>query len=250
MSPTALSPQPSTTASHESSGPKPPSFPFAKTGQQDALRHLSSVLTRHLSTLTSTISGYADLLTEARSREEQRTIAMNVMEASTRIDDLLADLRYYSRPLEPAMRTVSVKEVVKSAIDLLEREDRGQVCSKIEPSAARDIEADPQLLRQALLNLLQNAVEATDPTDDILLRATGAEDHQHEEPRITFEVWNDGEINLENPSSVFAPFFSAHPQRLGLGLPIAVHVAECHGGTLELTTNCVDDGGTCFSLTV
>ena len=63
-------------------------------------------------------------------------------------------------------------------------------------------------------------------------------------------VWNDGEIELDDPSVVFQPFYSARPQHLGLGLPIAAHIAEQHDGSLRLSTNSVADGGTCFTLQV
>ncbi|MFB6273795.1 MAG: sensor histidine kinase [Salinibacter sp.] len=210
---------------------------------------MSSVLTRHLGTLTSTISGYADLLVDAQNDQEQRDIAMNLLEASTRIDDLLADLRHYSRSLEPAPRVVSVPETTKGAVQLLSDSERARVCKRVEPPAAGEIEADPRLLRQALLNLLQNALEASEETEDVLLRAT-ADDTASLDTTVAFEIWNDGEIPVDDPAELFQPFYSTRPQRLGLGLPIAAHIADQHGGTVQLTENSAADGGTCFTLRV
>lgn len=232
-----------------SAHPETSSFPFTDASQNDALKQLSCVLTRHLGTLTSTISGYADLLVDAHDNQDQREIAMNLMEASTRIDDLLADLRHYSRSLEPAPRTVPIPEIVKGSILLLSDEEQDRVCRKVEPPAAREVDADPRLLRQALLNLLKNALEASDDSEDVLLRATLDTDDQLD-TTVAFEVWNDGEISVDTPADLFQPFYSTRPQRLGLGLPIAAQIADQHGGTVQLETNSAADGGTCFTLRI
>lgn len=249
MPPPSASPAGSNSTVDETSPPEVSSFPFAAPGQQDALKQLSSVLTRRLGTLTSTISGYADLLVDTQADQEQREIAMKVLEATDQIDDLLADLRHYGRSLEPTFRPVSVPEVAQSAIRLLSTHDQERVHQKVEPAAEREIEADPRLLRQALLNLLQNALEATDATTDVLLRVAG-DDPEDPDPAVAFEVWNDGEIGLDTPTKLFQPFYTTRPQGLGLGLPIAAHIAVQHEGTVQLTTNSAAEGGTCFTLRI
>lgn len=207
------------------------------------------MLTDQLGTLTTTISGYADLLVEDRSPKEQREIAMNVLEASARIDDLLADLQHYSRSLEPVPRTVPASHVARGAIHLLAPEQQTRVRHRVEPQASQTIEADPRLLRQALLNLLQNAIDATDASDDILLRTT-VRDEPAEEGPLAFEVWNSGEICLDDPDKLFRPFYSTRPHQLGLGLPIARHIASRHGGSVRLSANDANEGGTCFTLRI
>jgi signal transduction histidine kinase len=227
--------------------PTPP--PFGTASQRDAVQRLVSVLADRLGTLTSTISGYADLLVEDQSSREQREIGMNVLEASTRIDDLVADLQHYSRSLEPSPRTVPAAQVARGAVHLLTSGQRSRVRHHVEPPADRTMEADPRLLRQALLNLLQNALDATDPSDDVLLRTT-THTETAETPRLAFEVWNSGEICLDDPTKLFCPFYSTRPRQLGLGLPIATHIANQHGGSVHLSTNDSDEGGTCFTLQI
>lgn len=246
------SPVPSSAASDSSvhgdeAEPSPP--PFVTASQREAVQRLVSVLSDHLGTLTSTISGYADLLVDHQSSQEQREIGMNVLEASTRIDDLVADLQHYSRSLEPSSRTVSAAHVARGAVHLLTPEQRSRVRHRVEPPADRKMEADPRLLRQALFNLLQNALDATGPSDDVLLRTT-IRTETAEMPRLAFEVWNSGEICLDDPTKLFRPFYSTRPRRLGLGLPIATHIANQHGGSVQLSTNDADEGGTCFTLRV
>jgi len=234
---------------NSSDQPETSSFPFTNASQHEALKQLSCVLTRHLGTLTSTISGYADLLVDVHDEQDQREIALNLMEASTRIDDLLADLRHYSRSLEPAPRTVSIPKIVKGSVHLLSEDEQNCMCWRVEPPAAREIEADPRLVRQALLNLLKNALEASDNSEDVLLRAISDDDNRLD-TTVAFEIWNDGEISVDDPAELFQPFYSTRPQRLGLGLPIAAQIADQHGGTVELSTNSAENGGTCFTLRI
>jgi len=215
-------------------------------GHDEALKHLTSVLTRHLAPITDTIARHADRLVDAPDPKCRRESAMDVLAASARIDDVLAALRHYSRPVDASAQRVPVADVVEDTVCLLDDPAQARVRTKVEPEADGPLDADPALLRQALLNLLTNALEATTAPQTVLLRAARAD----AAPQVAFEVWNDGEIDLDDPSVVFQPFYSARPQHLGLGLPIAAHIAEQHGGSLRLSTNSVADGGTCFTLQV
>ena len=230
---------PSETEHADGAGPLAPAG-----GQHDALKHLTSVLTRHLAPLTNTIARHADGLVDAPDPQRRRESALDVLAASSRIDDLLAALRHYSRPTEASPHPVPVPEVVADTVALLDDAAQARVRTKVEPEADGRIDADPALLHQALLNLLTNALDATTAPETVLLRVARST------PQVAFEVWNDGEIALDDPSAVFQPFYSTRPQHLGLGLPIAADIAEQHGGALRLSTNSTADGGTCFTLQV
>lgn len=212
----------------------------------EALRPLSALLTHRLSTLTSVIAGHADLLVDAASPQEQRQIAMSILEAATQIDDLLADLHYYSRPIQPVIRPVLVHDVVHDVARLLETSDRERIVWEVLPPSACTIDADARLLHQALLGLLQNALDATTSSDSVLLRA--ALDEDGAVPAIAFEVWNEGVIELEDPMRIFQPFFTTRARHLGIGLSIVGNIAKRHGGTLQLAANSPAEGGTCLRL--
>ena len=213
----------------------------------NAPRQLAALLTHRLSTLTSTISGYADLLIDTPEVQEQRKLVMNVLEATTEIDDLLADLRYYSRPLQPTPRPLRVRAVARDVTGLLDAPHHERVRWDVTPDEDGEIHADPQLLRQALLGLLQNALQATAPAGTVHLRIRLAGE-EAKDWHVAFEVWNDGVIALDNPQHVFQPFFTTRARQLGLGLPIARDIAEQHGGHLELTSSNPESGRTCFTL--
>jgi signal transduction histidine kinase len=104
--------------------------------------------------------------------------------------------------------------------------------------------ADPGLLRQALLALLQNAFDASPAGKQVVLRVLCDARRR----AVCFNVWNEGVILLHDAETkVFEPFFTTKARNLGIGLPLARRIAETHGGSLYLAANDALQG-TCFTL--
>jgi two-component system nitrogen regulation sensor histidine kinase NtrY len=102
---------------------------------------------------------------------------------------------------------------------------------------------DPELLEQALINLLRNAVEAVAgmPSPRIEIEC-----HQSTS-QIAFDVRDNGRgLPNEEPGRLLTPFFSTKPGGGGIGLSIARHVALAHGGQLNMRRRA--SGGAEFSL--
>lgn len=108
---------------------------------------------------------------------------------------------------------------------------------EVDLCAEMTIPADPDLLEQALLNLIKNAVEAARETRGrvrICWKRTGDLLHIHVE---------DTGPGIANPDNLFVPFFSTKKEGSGIGLTLARQIAEGHDGSLQLanredTTGC------------
>jgi two-component system nitrogen regulation sensor histidine kinase NtrY len=103
--------------------------------------------------------------------------------------------------------------------------------------------ADPELIEQALINLISNAADAVDgaaePAIDIRCELR--------ETRIAFEVIDNGKgLRDAERDQILLPFFSTKPNGSGIGLSVARHVALAHGGQLDINAN--ESGGCTFSL--
>lgn len=102
---------------------------------------------------------------------------------------------------------------------------------------------DPDRLRQAVLNVCLNAVEAMQDGGVLLLRLSADENH------VMLDVVDNGPgIPPELLSRIFDPYFTTKSQGTGLGLVIVMNIVEAHGGSVQVTSE-PDQGTTVhFSL--
>ena len=210
----------------------------------ESLAHLAEVLGHRLRGLVASIEGFTDLLADTLISREQRELALKILEGTSRIERVLADLQLYGEPLEPIMLPVRVDEILQDLLLPLDREDRSRIELDSSSAGATMLSGDPFLLRQALLVLIQNALEATKKEGRI--RVDARLDGSH----VLIDVWNQGFIDVDRAGQiVFVPFYTTKAANLGVGLSIARRVARLHGGGVELTANSVPDG-TRFTLSV
>jgi C4-dicarboxylate-specific signal transduction histidine kinase len=102
---------------------------------------------------------------------------------------------------------------------------------------------DRELLEQALINLLRNAVEAVAGMPSPLIEIECSQSNT----QIAFDVRDNGRgLPDEEPDRLLTPFFSTKPGGGGIGLSIARHVALAHGGQLNMRRRAT--GGAEFSL--
>lgn len=114
--------------------------------------------------------------------------------------------------------------------------------SSVRPKALT-LEADPELLEQALINLLKNALEAVRGRPGAAVRlGVRLEDGQ---AALIVEDNGPG-LPAGDPEAVFVPFFTTKPGGSGVGLTLARQIALTHGGRLEHRDR--DGGGTVFRL--
>jgi len=92
------------------------------------------------------------------------------------------------------------------------------------------LDADPDLLEQAMINLLKNAVDAVRGREGAAVRLTCA----LEEDQLALTVADNGPgLPTDDPEGVFVPFFTTKTGGSGIGLTLARQIALSHGGRLE-----------------
>ena len=86
-------------------------------------------------------------------------------------------------------------------------------------------------LKQAVLNLVLNALQATPPGGRVVVRTAG------DRRRLLVAVADDGEgMSAETREKAFTPFFTTREEGTGLGLPLVRRIVEQHGGHVEIAS--------------
>ncbi len=101
---------------------------------------------------------------------------------------------------------------------------------EVQPPALK-MSGDPELLAQAMINLLRNAIRATADSDEPVLRFA-----IHRQPRgqVRIEIRDNGPgIPPDRRDDIFLPFYTTHKGGSGVGLSFARQVALAHGGSIS-----------------
>jgi two-component system sensor histidine kinase HydH len=166
-----------------------------------------------------------------------------VLREVDRLETLLKEMLDFSRPMDLHLSVEDIKRLVESTLPLVEAEgERRNV--RIETGwGARvpSIRCDQERIRQALLNLLLNAIQASPDGERVEIRARQAG------ARALIDVVDRGPgIPVELRENIFLPFFTTKSEGTGLGLPMALKIVQAHGGRLRAMEN--PDKGTIFRI--
>jgi len=160
-----------------------------------------------------------------------------------RLDHLVRDFLAFAKPAPLEPRPVEVGALLASTAGLIAPEaEAARVELSIDAAAAPpSVAGDAERLRQVLLNLTRNALEAMQGRGGHLtLRA------RHEGETVEIEVEDDGP-GFPNDLPVFDAFFTTKDQGTGLGLSLAHRIVADHGGTIRVASR---PGRTCFTFTL
>lgn len=166
----------------------------------------------------------------ARQEEDFTVIA----EAVRHVDGIVGNFLEFSRRPRLSLRTISPALVVDGALRLLENRVATFPVSLTVTRAPKlpDIYADPEQLREALLNILLNACEAMEYSGNLYVEEKLLS-YRDSGLFVAVTVRDSGPgIPAEILHEIFTPFFSTKEQGTGLGLPIAKGILEEHGGDL------------------
>jgi nitrogen fixation/metabolism regulation signal transduction histidine kinase len=129
-------------------------------------------------------------------------------------------------------RPVRVGELVEQVVALYQGVRPGLAVLVQDLSGGREVLLDPEQIRQALGNLVDNAVEASPSggTVEVVARSEGSD--------LVLEVADQGEgITVPDPEVLFQPFFSTKGRGSGVGLALVQRIITDHGGVVRLQPN-------------
>jgi len=149
-----------------------------------------------------------------------------------RLDDFVSEFLRFARPPKLNVERLPMTPLVSDLAAFITPEfSKKGVALSLESGSPETARVDGFQLKQAILNLVLNALRATAAGGHVVLRTAG------DDRRFEVSVIDDGEgMAPETREAAFTPFFTTRPEGTGLGLPLVRRIAEHHGGWVELTS--------------
>ena len=162
-----------------------------------------------------------------------------ISEEIRHVDTIVQNFLEFSRPPKLKIQSVSPSIVVDEAIALLEHRLKSyDVGVSVEREQyLPEIDADPEQLKEVIVNLVVNACEAMENGGSIVIREEPAQASPTERGVVIRVSDNGPGIPDGIRDKVLQPFFTTKEEGTGLGLSIAGRIIEEHGGRLHIESN-------------
>ena len=181
-------------------------------------------------------------MTASRSTDEKSARAVRaILEQTEKIRGIIKSFLSVARGEPPPRTRIASRELLAQAASMVEHRyaASGVVLESEVPAGVPDVDGEPRLLEQALVNLLLNACDASKAGQHVRARVTS------EDGRVCFLVEDQGAgISPEVAARATEPFFTTKPEGsgTGLGLLIANEIAKHHQGRFVIRAR--EAGGT------
>jgi signal transduction histidine kinase len=217
-----------------------------RAAQLSFVGELAAGLAHEIKNPLAGIQGAVDILIRRRDKTDPEREALEGMRHEvTRIDSTVRALLDRARPRLVSVKSTSLSDVARRAVNLA-RAQLSQVIAKgghvtvhFEPPADPVIApVDAAQIEDAVLNLIINAIDATEGQGEVRIRVARANNSSDEEDEAIIEVSDNGcGISEADLGRIFSPFFTTTIGGTGLGLPAVRRIARAHGGTVEVTSS-------------
>lgn len=215
-----------------------------------ALGNLAAGVAHEIRNPLSSIKGYATYLTEKLKNDKMAYATGNILIQETeRLNRVMSDLLSVAKPLDLRLQPARIESVLEQAVRVASSDAKEKgvaVHLRLPPPGSfpeRDILLDADRLMQALLNLLVNAVQATDSGGSVEValangrpRATdegGGADERGAFWSISVSDTGCG-MPAQTVAQLFTPYFTTKASGTGLGLVITQQIVEQHGGEIKV----------------
>ena len=199
-----------------------------------ALGRMAAGIAHEIRNPLGTLRGFAQFFARRNGEDATaREYAELMVGEVDRLNRTISALLQFARPREPEFAAVDLADLLQRTGRLLEEEmATHDIAFRLEiPDPTVLFPADPDLLTQVLLNLLQNALGANEKGGEIRLGGSSAGG----EVRLWVHDKGRG-MNAEEREKMFDPFFTTRREGTGLGLAVVQQIVEQHRGSIEVET--------------
>lgn len=191
---------------------------------------------------------YASMLArDVSDRPESAAVVEKIRNGVRRLEGLVSQVLQFTREIRPTAEACDLAAVIDEAVELAspQLQAKGLRC-EVEIERPLVVQVDGRLMGQAVLNLLLNAVDATEHGG---VRITARAHTDQEVRQLLMVIEDDGPgIEAEVMDRIFNPFFTTKDSGTGLGLAIVHRIIEAHDGSIRVSNR--EGGGARFEIRI
>jgi len=203
------------------------------------INKVSAGLAHEIRNPLTTIKGFMQLITPEQWPESFRPYQQLILSEIQSIDQVLSKFVLLTSPSAPQMQPLNMTECIQTMAQTIQhiRLMRDVTLTLELPSPSVYVMGDHEQLLQALLSLLNNAIEVSPKGGKVIIRLTEYESHV----RISVIDYGPG-IPKNLRQRVLDPFFTTQADSTGLGLTIACQIILAHHGMLHFSESIPPSG--------
>ena len=159
-----------------------------------------------------------------------------IIEESSRLNNIITDFLDFAKPKTPNLTLCKIEDIIEKNITFLESQikEKGYIIDKHYDNNLPEIMADSDMIYQAFLNILINAMQAMPQRGKINVQICSSDNAVE----IFFEDQGEG-IAEDIMEKIWDPFFTTKAKGTGLGLGIVKNIIESHGGNVQISNRSV-----------
>ncbi len=209
------------------------------------LGRLAAGLAHEIRNPLGAIAGSIELLRTGGTLSDEDQKLCEIVERETgRLNALVSDMLDLSRPRAPTKTVVDLAALSRDVSTLAAQSGRGSdVVVRYEGPDSAPVLADAAQLRQVVWNLVRNAVQASAPGAEVVVRVG-----EGEAGALSLSVSDHGPgIPADARDRLFDAFFTTRANGMGIGLAVVKRIVDGHGFTVDVES---DGGGTTFRVRI
>lgn len=205
---------------------------MARLESLNAIGETASAVAHELRNPATSIKGFVQLMS-LKCTEQQRQYFAIILEELERMNEIIEDFLSLARNRLMEKAPYDLNQIIKSLSPLLtadtiknDIEMHYELCDKI-----RIIELNPKEVRQVILNIVRNAIDAMPRKGQLTVRTENVLNG------IEMSISDTGSgIPPEQLPEIFKPFYTSKKDGTGLGLAVCKNIVEAHGGSIKVSS--------------
>jgi signal transduction histidine kinase len=220
---------------------------LAQSEKMAALGTMMAEITHEIRNPLVSIGGFTRRLGRKLTDPEAKRYLDIILSEVERLEGIIHDNLAYVKSVTPQFVRTDVNSLVNEVLVVYEDElrQRGIVLERQLAGGLPQLDIDPNQIKQVVVNLVTNAMEALGAGGMVLVRTTALADTRE----TAVEVADTGPgVSAEVMQNLFNPYYTTKVRGTGLGLPIALRIVKAHRGNIVFRNR--EQGGSLFTVTL